>query len=207
MKFKFLTFCRYEFAPTFFLMLSTIFSKSFSFKPTFERIANKMQCLNRDKFCFVCSLYTTHKHKNNITNELCTRYRKRFSVDVPRDNWYVPNVMCVTCRRSLDGTKGAVMKFAAPTKWLQRDEHVQNTCYFCVSVLRTRGFKYNQRHLIEYYESAYVVRPELQSGVDITDSTDGGTEIENIGDDELECDVTDNECDTNYESNENRVNL
>ena len=98
-----------------------------------------MECSNRDRFCFICSLYTTHNHKDNITETVIFKYAKRFQVSFIRKKWWTP------------------------TKWLPRENHDPETCYFCTNVTETSGVNFDKRHLIKYIRSELVKSPRNET--------------------------------------------
>ena len=144
--------------------------------------------------------------KTDVADLLVFKYEDLFKDIFPRNKWYAPQVMCLTCRRSIDGSKGGVMLFAVPTKWLQREEHNEETCYFCFNLQRPRGYKYKQRHSIQYFESAYVIRPEFYSAANVSESVNSDNE-NNLDDKLIECDSRNDKSDVNYESNKSSSSL
>lgn len=54
-------------------------------------------------------------------------------------------------------------RYVAPTKWLPRDEHASDSCYFCMNNKRAAGYTYATRNQIDYAKVDSVVPPVLRS--------------------------------------------
>ncbi|CAH0547293.1 unnamed protein product [Brassicogethes aeneus] len=55
------------------------------------------------------------------------------------------------------------MKYVAPTIWLRRTEHASDQCYFCMSKLKSFGFRHNTREKIDNADVESVILARVRS--------------------------------------------
>lgn len=130
-----------------------------------------MECPNRNKYCFLCSLLITNKRKNNNIQYHIERYESHFvAFDIIKyegEKWFVPNVMCEGCARLLRGGDTVYRKFDKPAIWYPITEtHDKENCYFCVSQTRMIGVKFNDRKKAAYAEIGGFSPPVKRSKVE-----------------------------------------
>ena len=122
-----------------------------------------MECPNRDRFCLVCGLFTPKDRQEKITDLVMATYKSYFNVKLVK-KWYIPNIMCSTCRRGLDGGKSVTkFRYSSPCSWEPREEHNADDCYFCVSFANSHSYKYKTRERIPYFRDQSVIPPVLRS--------------------------------------------
>lgn len=115
-----------------------------------------MVCPNRNKFCVSCGLFVPKNKVRTITKTFKDSYEKYFVINFPPNNWYVPEIVCDYCYRSLTGlgenTRSRCrMKYIYPVIWLLRSEHSIGSCYFCQTQPQTYRVKYKSRGKINYH--------------------------------------------------------
>lgn len=106
------------------------------------------QCEHRNKFCFVCGLYTPASHGRKIGEKVEEKFENCFDMNIA-SAWYKPEIICDYCRLGLTKTP-PIIKYALPMQWLQRSEHSAASCYFCINIQKTYGFHYSSRGEIKY---------------------------------------------------------
>lgn len=121
-----------------------------------------MNCPNRNRFCYVCGLFAPAKHNRNITNKIITAFEGYFKIAYVPNLWYIPEVVCDYCHRSLSGwnNKTHRSKFVQPMVWLPRTEHSPNHCYFCINTKKSVGFRYITRESM-IHETVESVLPAI----------------------------------------------
>lgn len=115
------------------------------------------QCEHRNKFCFVCGLFTPKSNGRNINKAMEDAYEKHFQMDYMKA-WFKPEIVCDYCRTGLQKAKPTGI-YALPIQWLHRSEHSPRSCYFCINNEKTIGFRYKTRDKIEYEMVDSVVEP------------------------------------------------
>ena len=127
-----------------------------------------MEFLNRNKFYFVCGHSAPIKKQRNLTPKLIKNYKKKFNVEYEADHWYSFFVLCLTCVRKLYLTRThSSVSFSKPTTWLDPKIHDTMPCFFCVSFLRSDGFNYETRDLVDYtIPKEYVILRETRYTAD-----------------------------------------
>lgn len=106
------------------------------------------QCEHRDKFCFVCGLFTPPAHGRKINRHVEETFEEHFQMAFV-GAWYKPQIICDYCRTGLQRTP-PIIKYTLPMQWLPRSEHSAASCYFCINNAKTIGFRYATRHTIHY---------------------------------------------------------
>ena len=87
------------------LLLQTLKARfSLIFDTAVVKLRNKIECLNQDRFCLVCALFTTKDRREKLTDLFTVKYNSYFNVTLKK-KWYVPDVMCAMCRRGLQEGK------------------------------------------------------------------------------------------------------
>lgn len=124
-----------------------------------------MECPNRNSFCYVCGLFTPTKHSRNLTRTIVEAYEGYFVTTYRANLWYVPDIVCDYCHRSLSGWKNKThrSKYVNPITWLPRSEHSSDLCYFCVNQSKTVGYRYNTRDKIIHENVESVIPAQLRS--------------------------------------------
>lgn len=125
-----------------------------------------MECENRNSFCYVCGLFAPAKHRRNISKQIVEAFEGYFVMAYRPNLWYVPEVICDYCHRSLLGwsAKTHRPKYVQPIVWLPRSEHSEQQCYFCVNrVDPLKGIRYNTRDKMEIRYVESVIPPQLRS--------------------------------------------
>lgn len=115
------------------------------------------QCEHRDKFCFVCGLFTPLNCARKINKNVEEIFEKHFKMDIVRA-WYKPEIICNYCRSGLQ-KKPPIIKYARPMQWIHRSKHSAASCYFCINNQKTFGFRYSTRDKIKYEMVDTVKRP------------------------------------------------
>lgn len=124
-------------------------------------------CPNRNNYCYVCGLFVnkSKRHRRNITETICKSYEKLYLTEVVTNSWYRPEVVCEYCNRNLhayhhNGQSPNItfhMKYVSPVTWLERTEHLVDSCYFCVTQPRTIGINFERRSIIKYAQVDSVI--------------------------------------------------
>ena len=107
-----------------------------------------MECPQRNKFFFVCGLFTPKSKQRTFTPLLIAKFCSFFKSEYKCDQWYAPSIVCLTCERELAGGPKSSIRYSQPTLWLERATHIKDSCYFCVTFLRTDGYRYKTREKI-----------------------------------------------------------
>lgn len=122
------------------------------------------QCENKNKFCFVCAHFVYKNHSQLMTDNLLDIYKRCFGVNYRPNLWYIPQMVCNTCRMFLthwNADNSFFVKYTSPALWLPRETHEDRTCYFCRSYKKKNFYRYEIRLNIDPVASEDVVRPEL----------------------------------------------
>lgn len=122
---------------------------------------NRANCEHRNKFCFVCGLFTPRAHGRNIKDSVETAYERYFKMVVV-DHWYKPQIVCTYCRTGL-AKSPPKCKYVLPMQWLPRSEHSAHSCYFCINIDKAFGFTYGTRDKIPYEMVQTVIEPTRRS--------------------------------------------
>lgn len=107
-------------------------------------IVEKNVCPNRNKFCYVCGLFTAAKNSRNLSDTIIKLYETFFDTKYLPNPTYAPEIICGTCRLGLSAwekdDKDHRMKFVTPMGWLLDEDHDANKCYCCrTNVDKIRG--------------------------------------------------------------------
>lgn len=123
-----------------------------------------MECPKKNFFCYLCGLYTPRTHSRNITKSIIEAYDKYY-VSTYRNLWYVPEIICDYCHRSLAGLEKKTHrpKYVQPMTWLPRTEHSERACYFCVNHPGNAGIRYINRENIDYQDVESIIPAILRS--------------------------------------------
>lgn len=133
-------------------------------------------CPHRNNFCFVCGLFvnSSNRHKRNITKAIRDGFFKAFRTELLLDReWYTPDVVCIYCTVNIckinkasttDELAETNYKFTRPVLWLERTEHLPDSCYFCVTQQRTIGMHFTDRFQIKYAEVESVYPAVMSCG-------------------------------------------
>lgn len=124
-----------------------------------------MDCKKKNSFCFVCGLFSPPKHARNITRPIVESYQSYFVTTYRPNLWYVPDVVCDYCHRSLlASNKGTHRpKYVLPMTWLPRSEHSANACYFCLNQSLNSGLRFSNRETFMYQQVESVIPAVLRS--------------------------------------------
>lgn len=135
-------------------------------------------CDRRDLFCFICGLYTDHRHKLRFdpNHKVIPLYEQYFGKTYMRDQWYIPQICCTTCYAILrcSGTESSkihTFTFCEPVAWLPQRVHRPNNCYFCLT--DTKGHHFKTRKNIKYAVVDSVIQPIFREERDITPHVGG----------------------------------
>lgn len=133
---------------------------------------SKMQCPNKNNFCFVCGQFTPASHMHNITRRIVEGYFHHFGLRYLPYLWYQPEKLCAYCYRHLYGYTENTRKirYVEPIIWLPRDDHDStDDCFFCVNIENTIGFRYQIREKIKYkyVESIIPAKTRLNENVPV----------------------------------------
>lgn len=58
------------------------------------------KCEHRNLFCVGCGLYAPTGHRQNVSTKLEEKFEEYFAQPLEKQ-WYIPEVMCVTCYSAL----------------------------------------------------------------------------------------------------------
>lgn len=115
-----------------------------------------MTCVYRDKFCLVCGLYAPKNKMRIVTSNFTKAYQSYFSVKLPLNQWYIPNVVCFYCYFGLLKSYSQNFlnfKYVNPVKWFPNKRHIVKQCYFCQNNTKTLTLKYEDRATFAYFNS------------------------------------------------------
>lgn len=123
-------------------------------------IACKINCLNKNKFCYICGNFVASKNKRNISKNVKDAYNLYFKREIESNDFlWSPEVCCTSCYTNLlDWKKGGrrYLHFKEPAKWTFFI-HSQNSCYFCIN--QSYGYSSKTKKYIEYTETPTAKRP------------------------------------------------
>ena len=131
-----------------------------------------MQCPNRNNFCYLCGLFVSPKYSRSISKSFVEGFEGYFVMFYVPNLWYAPEIVCYYCYRAMvawkydeNKRKKYRIKYVSPVIWLPQSEHSVDSCYFCQTQPRTRGFRYNIREKIDYADVSTIIPARLRSAV------------------------------------------
>lgn len=118
-------------------------------------------CENRNKFCYVCGLFTDGKHQRIFAcnSKVVQTYNKLFNRSYQSSSWYEPEILCISCRIALQKPDKFKL-FSKPMIWHYQTYHKPNDCYFCQTDLVGHSFK--TRNNILYANVSTVTFPNFE---------------------------------------------
>lgn len=120
------------------------------------------ECPHRNKYCFVCGLFTPEGNGRNLSENFVLHY-ERIYIKIHQPNlWYVPEIVCNYCSRLLPD-KTRPFKYVAPVIWRSVIEHIPEMCYFCQTQKNVVGFRYNTRERVNYAQVSTMIPARLRS--------------------------------------------
>lgn len=137
-------------------------------------------CDNRNKFCYICGLFTDISHRRDFKNNIgvVEVYNKVFNRSFDTSRWYEPEFVCQYCCNTLKKKKiqpSFVLPFSTPMIWHHQPYHKPNDCYFCQTDVLGHCFK--TRKNIKYANVVTVTKPiPLSNDLPTTSKSDDVTE-------------------------------
>lgn len=157
-----------------------------------KNMANK--CPNKNKFCFVCGLFTPKNKSRAVSKSFKLAYTKYFNKKIRNKIWFIPEIVCSYCYSGLmtwlplstTDKEHNALKYRSPVNWLYQNNHIKESCYFCKSEPFTKKLKYASRESICYYNSTKVVPADKKNKAkEVPINVEADDFIEKYGDKEF----------------------
>lgn len=119
-------------------------------------------CDKRDKFCYICGLFTDIGHRRDFRNNIgvVKVYNKIFNRSYKSSRWYEPEFVCECCCARLRKCKvlpSVIFPFSTPMTWHYQLFHKPDDCYFCQT--NTSGYTFKTRKSVKYPNVVTVTKP------------------------------------------------